>query len=347
MRADAPPFTLSAKAVRLVAEIAALAERFAIRMEQPDALLLRRANKIKSIRSSLAIEGNTLSEAQVSDILNGKPVVAPLRQVQEVKNAIAAYDLYPKLNPFSVKDLLKAHQVMTTALDDTSGRFRRSGVGVTDGKRVIHMAPPAANVPSLINNLFGWLKQAPDHLLVKSCVFHYEFEFIHPFADGNGRMGRLWQSLILGKWKPVFQFLPVENMVHASQQAYYDAINESSANADCAPFIDFMLGEICRTLSSRRGEPQEADIGINIGSNIGINAAQKQILLLVKENRSITAAQLAGRIGMAQRNIETHLAQLKKLGLLRRVGAKRNGHWEIIRQRRPSSKSKTIAFRCP
>lgn len=330
MTLDAPPFALSAKAVRLVAEIAAQAERFAIRMEQPDALLLRRANKIKSIRSSLAIEGNTLSEEQVSDILNGKPVVAPLRQIQEVKNAIAAYDLYPKLNPFSVKDLLKAHQVMMTALDDTPGQFRRSGVGVTDGKRVIHMAPPAANVPSLVNNLFGWLKKAPDHLLVKSCVFHYEFEFIHPFADGNGRMGRLWQSLILGKWNPVFQFLPVENMVHASQQAYYDAINASSAQADCAPFIDFMLGEIHRTLDSRKGEPKDAGIGINIGLNIGINDTQKQILLLVKENRAITATQLAGKIGIARRNIETNLAQLKKTGLLRRVGAKRNGHWEII-----------------
>jgi Fic family protein len=114
-----------------------------------------------------------------------------------------------------------------TALEETPGHFRRSGVGVTDGKRVIHMAPPAVRVPSLINNLFGWLKKAPDHLLVKSCVFHYEFEFIHPFADGNGRTGRLWQSLILGTWNPVFQFLPVENMVHASQQAYYDAINAS------------------------------------------------------------------------------------------------------------------------
>jgi Fic family protein len=326
----APPFTLSANAVRLIAEIAALAERFAIRMEHPDALLLRRANKIKSIRSSLAIEGNTLSEEQVSDILNGKPVVAPLRQIQEVKNAIAAYDLYPKLNPFSVKDLLQAHQVMMTALEDTPEHFRRSGVGVTDGNCVIHMAPPAVRVPSLINNLFGWLKKAPDHLLVKSCVFHYEFEFIHPFADGNGRMGRLWQSLILGTWKPVFQFLPVENMVHASQQTYYDAINTSSEKADCAPFIDFMLNEIHRTLDSRKGEPKDAAIGTSIGLNIGINDTQRQILLLVTENRSITATQLAGRVGIAQRNIETNLAQLKKLGLLRRVGAKRNGYWEIM-----------------
>jgi len=189
--------------------------------------------------------------------------------------------------------------------------------------------------PFSVKGLFGWLKKAPDHLLVKSCVFHYEFEFIHPFADGNGRMGRLWQSLILGKWNPVFQFLQVENRVHASQQAYYDAINASSEKADCAPFIDFMLGEIHRTLDSRKGDPKNADIGIKNGLNIGINDTQKQILLLVKENRAITAAQLAGRIGIAQRNIETNLAQLKKTGLLRRVGAKRNGHCEIISQKEP------------
>jgi predicted HTH transcriptional regulator len=148
-----------------------------------------------------------------------------------------------------------------------------------------------------------------------------------------------WQSHILGKWKPVFQFLPVENIFHASQQAYYDAINASSEKANCAPFIDFMLGEIHRTLDSRKGEPKGAAIGINIGIiiglNIGINDTQKQILLLVKENRAITAAQLAGRICIAQRNIETNLAQLKKTGLLRRVGAKRNGHWELISQKEP------------
>lgn len=213
--AKPPPFTLSAEAVRLVAEIAALVERFAIRMEQSDALLLRRANKIKSIRSSLAIEGNTLTEEQVSDILNGKPVVAPPRQIQEVKNAITACDLYPKLNPFSVGDLLKAHNAMMTALVDAPGHFRKTGVGVMDGTRVIHIGPPAARVPGLIDDLFAWLKNAPDHPLIKSCVFHYEFEFIHPFSDGNGRMGRLWQSLILGNWNPVFQHLPVENMVHA------------------------------------------------------------------------------------------------------------------------------------
>lgn len=332
MRDAAPPFTLSAHAVRLIAEIAAQVERFAIRMEQSDRLLLRRANTIKSIRSSLAIEGNTLSEEQVSDILSGKPVVAPLRQIQEVKNAIAAYDLYPQLNPFSVKDLLNAHRVMMMALDQSPGQFRRAGVGVTDGTRIIHLAPPAANVPSLINALFKWLKKAPDHLLVKSCVFHYEFEFIHPFSDGNGRMGRLWQSLILGTWNPAFQFLPVENMVHASQQAYYEAINASSAKGDCGPFIDFMLSEIHRALESHKGDPKASGIGIKIGINIGINTVQKQILSLIQATPTCTIAQLAKQIGIAPRNIEKHLAQLKKCGLLCRVGARRNGHWEVIGQ---------------
>ena len=327
-------FTLSSRAVSLIADIAALTERFALRMKQSDALLLRRANKIKSICSSLAIEGNTLSEGQVSDILDGKPVVAPLRQIQEVKNAITAYDLYPNLDPFSVKDLLKVHKVMMTALMEAPGQFRNSGVGVMKGQSIVHMAPPATRVPILMDDLLGWLKKAPDHLLVKSCVFHYEFEFIHPFGDGNGRMGRLWQSLILGRWNPVFQFLPVENMVHNSQQAYYAAIATSSENADSGPFIDFMLSEIHRTLESRRGEPiSDAGIGINIGIIVGINDTQKQILVLISENRAITIAQLAVEIGIAQRNIEANLAQLKKSGLVRRIGARKNGYWEIIESR--------------
>lgn len=322
MRIDAPPFTLSAKAVRLVAEIAALTERFAIRMEQPDALLLRRANKIKSIRSSLAIEGNTLSEEQVSDILNGKPVVAPLRQIQEVKNAIAAYDLYPKLNPFSVKDLLKAHQAMMTALDDSPGHFRRSGVGVTDGKRVIHMAPPVANVPSLINNLFGWLKKAPDHLLVKSCVFHYEFEFIHPFADGNGRMGRLWQSLLLGQLHPVFQYLPVENMVYANQQGYYQAINLSTQKADCGTFIDFMLEEILRTLTRNL---DHSDVGVSVGVNVGV-----KILEYIRQHPGCRVNAIAEAVGTTTRTVERHIRQLREQKKIEFRGAPKTGGYHKL-----------------
>ncbi len=239
-----PPFTVSTEAINLIAEISAQIERYAIRLEQTDGLLLRKANRIKTIHSSLAIEGNTLSEGDVRDIIDGKNVVAPVKQIQEVKNAIATYELYPKLDPFSVKDLLKAHGIMMQALVKDAGQFRRGGVGVYSENGLVHMAPPAERVPLLMNDLFAWLMSSKDNLLIRSCVFHYEFEFIHPFIDGNGRMGRLWQSLILGKLHPLFEHLPVENMVYSNQQSYYDAITASTNAGQSGPFIDFMLREI-------------------------------------------------------------------------------------------------------
>jgi len=254
-----PPFKITAKAINLIAEISAMTERYAIRMEQEDALLLRKINRIKTIQGSLAIEGNTLTESQITDILDGKHVVAPIREIQEVRNAIKTYNLYSQLDPYSVKDLLKAHGVMMEALTDDAGHFRKGGVGVFAGTKPIHIAPPAHRVPTLIAELFEWLKEASDHLLIKSCVFHYEFEFIHPFSDGNGRTGRLWQSLILGKLHPVFEHLPIENMVYANQQGYYNAINRSTETTDSGIFVDFMLEEIFKTLKKRQGKPLASD----------------------------------------------------------------------------------------
>lgn len=192
-----PPFFISAEAINLIAEISALLERHNIALEGETGLKLRKANRIKTIHSSLAIEGNTLSEEEVSDIINGKQVVAPIRQIQEVKNAIRVYDIYTPLNPFSEQDLKKAHKIMMEALADDAGRYRSGGVGVFGESGIVHMAPPPQLVPELMSNLFSWLQKSKDHLLIRSCVFHYEFEFIHPFSDGNGRTGRLWQSLIL------------------------------------------------------------------------------------------------------------------------------------------------------
>ena len=175
-----PPFEVSAEAINLIADISAQIERYAIRLEQEDGLRLRKANRIKTIHSSLAIEGNTLSEDEVRDILEGKTVVAPIRQIQEVKNVIKTYELYPTLDAFKEKDLLKAHGVMMEALVDEAGRYRRGGVGVFGDKGLVHLAPPADRVPQLMGDLFSWLKRSKDHLLIRSCVFHYEFEFIHP-----------------------------------------------------------------------------------------------------------------------------------------------------------------------
>lgn len=338
-----PPFIISAEAINLIAKISGQIERYAIRLEQEDGLLLRKANRIKTLHSSLAIEGNTLSEDEVRDILDGKNVVAPIKQIQEVKNAIATYDLYPSLDPFSVKDLLKAHGVMMQGLVDDAGRFRRSGVGVFSETGLVHMAPPADRVPFLMNDLFDWLKQTNDHLLIRSCVFHYEFEFIHPFIDGNGRTGRLWQSLILGKLHPLFEHLPVENMVYANQQAYYDAITASTNAGQSGPFIDFMLNEIYNTLKEHQGEQLPHgegkaintefgdEFGIKFGIKFGVN--EKQLLILLDADPTLSASEIADRIGISKRGVEKQLKKFKDLGILTRSGNNRNGTW-IINKRK-------------
>lgn len=341
-----PPFTVSAKAINLISEISRLIERYAIRLEQEGGLLLRKANRIKTIHSSLAIEGNTLSEDNVRDIIEGKTVIAPIKQIQEVKNAIATYELYQKLNPFSVKDLLKAHGVMMQALVDNPGRFRSSGVGVFSENGLVHMAPPPDRVPMLINDLFSWLKSSKDHLLIRSCVFHYEFEFIHPFVDGNGRTGRLWQSLILGKLHPLFEHLPVENMVYANQQSYYNAITESTNAGESGPFIDFMLEEIYNTLKIHQGAALKesnvdslinqdfankfgAEFGIKFGIKFGIN--EKQILLHLEKTPTSTASELSQNMGITQRAVEKIIKKLKDYGIITRLGSRKNGHWVVNR----------------
>ena len=320
-----PPFTVSAKAINLIAKISSQLERYAIRMEQEDTLRLRRANRIKTIHSSLAIEGNTLSEGEVQAVLEGKKVVAPLKEIQEVKNAVKTYELYPKLNPFSIQDLLLAHCTMMSGLVDEAGMFRKGGVGVFDGDKPIHIAPPADRVRDLMSDLFGWLENADDHLLIRSCVFHYEFEFIHPFADGNGRIGRLWQSLILGRLNPIFEHLPVENMVYSNQQAYYYAINRSSDLGDSGPFIDFMLEEILDALVVHQGK-SNADIA----DEKGLNFQQQRVLGYLRADRHTTAAKIAADLDMSARQIERMLADMKAKGIIRRIGANRNGYWEIV-----------------
>ena len=320
-----PPFTVSAKAINLIATISSQLERYAIRMEREDTLRLRRANRIKTIHSSLAIEGNTLSEGEVQAVLEGKKVVAPLKEIQEVKNAIKTYELYPKLNPFSIQDLLMAHDTMMAGLVDEAGMFRKGGVGVFDEDKPIHIAPQADRVRDLMSDLFGWLENADDHLLIRSCVFHYEFEFIHPFSDGNGRIGRLWQSLILGRLNPIFEHLPVENMVYSNQQAYYQAINRSSDLGDSGPFIDFMLEVILDALIDHQGKSNA-----EIADEKGLNYQHQRVLGYLRADRHISAARIAADLDMSPRQIERMLADLKAKGIIRRIGANRNGYWEIV-----------------
>lgn len=318
-----PPFKVSSRAIHLVADISSQIERYVIRLEQADSLHLRRANRIRTIHSSLAIEGNTLSEGQVIDILDGKTVEAPLREIQEVKNAIKTYELYPSLNPYSVDDLLRAHGVMMQALTDDAGHFRSGGVGVFSESGIVHMAPPAQLVPTQISQLFDWLKSSDDHLLIKSCVFHYEFEYIHPFSDGNGRTGRLWQSLILGKLNPVFEHLPVENMVYNNQQAYYDAIAESTRLGQCGPFIDFMLEEILNALRTHANNYEVDKLRC-------LDMNERNVLNVISVSPEVTVKRIADEIGLSLRQCERVVKALRDKGIIARDGSRKNGKWTIL-----------------
>jgi len=216
-------------------------------------LKLRRQNKIKTVMSSLAIEGNTLSEEQISDIVDGKIIMGPPKEILEVKNALAVYDIITELDPKSEDDLLRSHEILMKGLIDNAGKYRRSGVGVVDGQKVIHIGPPFNRVPNLMGDIFDYLSNYPEETIIKSCVFHYEFEFIHPFADGNGRMGRLWQTVILMAKYSILQFVPFETIIHQRQQGYYKALADGQSLGNSDPFIHFMLDALKTALEYEAG----------------------------------------------------------------------------------------------
>lgn len=249
MHSKKPPFEVTDEILAMVAEIAELVGQVNVTQGLSTNPTLRRTNRIRTIYSSLAIEQNTLSLEQVTAVLNGKHVIAPPKDIAEVKNAYEIYEMLDKLDPFSIDDLLAAHEVMTRGLVDESGCFRSGPVGVVDKKgNVLHVGTLPPYVPGLVSELLEWAKNSSIHTLIKSCVFHYEFELIHPFADGNGRIGRLWHTLLLTQWKPMFAWLPVESIIHDRQDEYYKAINQSNCDAESTAFIVFMLSAIKEAL---------------------------------------------------------------------------------------------------
>ena len=326
-----PPYKVSGKAMNLIAEIAAAIERYRIILEGPDGVRLRKINHIRTIRGTTAIEGNTLTEEQITAILAGKRVSGPQREIDEVKGAHAAYEVIESFNPYSIDDLLKAHGLMTKGLVDRPGKFRNCNVGVMDGAgNVVHMAPPFANVPSLVKDLFAWLADSEDPVLIKSCVFHYEFEFIHPFPDGNGRTGRYWQTAILGKLRSAFYAAPIENIVWENQSGYYLAIRRSTLLGNLEPFIDFMLERILQAIKGKGEELK--DVGVNVGVNVGVklSARERDLLELLRLDGTLTAARIAETYSISTRQAERLLTGLKKKGFLVRKGSDKGGHWEVV-----------------
>ena len=249
MKNKQPPFQITNKIIDDVVEISELTGRLSAHDHLSSNPNLRRANRIRTIYGSLAIEQNTLSLEQVTAVLNGKHVLAPPKDIAEVKNAYEIYERLDELDPYSVDDLLTAHGIMTRGLVEESGMFRTRPVGVVDQEgHVLHFGTLPQYVPDLVMGLLDWAKHSDLHMLIRSCVFHYELELIHPFADGNGRVGRLWHTLLLSKWNSVFAWLPVESIIHDHQQEYYDAINASSDAGEPTAFIEFMLSAIKASL---------------------------------------------------------------------------------------------------
>ena len=242
------PYTITNKILALVASISEkIGEINATHLYKPTAEL-RKKNRIKTIQSSLEIEGNTLTEEQITALLENKRVIAPQKDILEVQNAIKVYDQLNKFNIYQLKDLKKAHSVLMNGLIDNPGKLRTSNVGIVKGSKVEHIAPSGAIINGLMKDLFEYLKKDKDLNLIKSCVFHYELEFIHPFLDGNGRMGRLWQTLILMEQYPVFEYLPIESLIKQKQNEYYNKLSESDKKGNSTPFIEFLLEIIFDTL---------------------------------------------------------------------------------------------------
>lgn len=250
MKNEKPPFTINETIMTYVIEIAELLGRMSVGNQISSNPTLRRTNRIRTIYSSLAIEQNTLDIEQVTAVLSGKRIIAPPKDIAEVQNAYEIYECMDSLNPYSVDDLLKAHGVMVKGLVREAGEFRSRPVGVVDSKgRVLHFGTLPQYVPDLIQELMDWVLRSDVHMLIKSCVFHYEFELIHPFSDGNGRIGRLWHTLLLSKWNSLFAWLPIESIIHDNQKEYYDAINISNSRGESTVFVEFMLRVIRQALS--------------------------------------------------------------------------------------------------
>jgi len=249
-----PPYEITPVIVDLVERIGECLGRISLAGHTPSTPRLRRETRIRSIQASLHIEGNTLSLEQVTAVLDGKRVLGTPQEIQEVRNAFAAYELLENLNPGSRDDLCKAHAALMHGLVDAPGSFRSGGVGIQRGDKVIHIAPPAERVPALIKDLLDWLGKTEAHPLIAGSVFHYEFEFIHPFMDGNGRLGRLWQTLVLGRWKPVFFMIPIESVIRDRQADYYAALRRADETGNATPFIEFLLNAILAASQQLTGE---------------------------------------------------------------------------------------------
>ena len=287
-----PPFTITNTILELTSVISEKVGLITSRRELESMPHLRKNNRIKSIHSSLKIEANSLSLSEVRDVINGHFVLGDLREIQEVKNAYAAYECLKDYDPYSIADLKKAHARMTRCLIEESGMFRSGNEGVFSGDQCIFVAPPPTMVPALMQDLFDWMRQNRNtvHPLILSAVFHYEFVFIHPFSDGNGRVARLWHTVLLSNWRDIFAYIPLESQIERFQSEYYDAIAQCHKNGDSTVFIEFMLNQISHIL-----DEAIAQIGT---AGLGVSEYVKRMLTVMEYDVPYTASAIMEKLGL-------------------------------------------------
>ena len=330
MSSYSPPFQMTDEIMNLVAEISELVGIVSVDGQFTPDPKLRRENRIKSIYSSLAIEQNTLSLDQVTAVIDGKRVLGPPKDIREVRNAYEAYERLSELDPESMEDLLLAHRMMMQDLVPDAGCFRSGNVGVFRGEQLMHAGTPAAYVPEVMRQLIDWLRTTSVHPLIKGAIFHCEFEYIHPFSDGNGRTGRLWHSLILQQWRPIFAWLPIENMIHEHQEEYYQALNTAQNSAQNEVFTSFVL-RLIRNLLQEIHEGQAGNVVDNVVNNVVENGGKGQnaVMAVLKKKPRASAREIAALVNMSERQIQRIRAELKAQGVLIRHGSPKGGWWEI------------------
>ena len=323
-----PPFEITNEIIELVAQITELTGMIIVSEKLSSNPVLRRENRIKTIYSSLAIEQNTLTFEQVTDVINGKRILAPPKDIKEVKNAYEIYEKLTLLNPYSIKDLLKAHKILTVDLINENGRFRTKGAEVYQGSQLIHAGTPPQYIPELIDQLFSWLKKSKVHPLIKA--FHYEFEFVHPFQDGNGRLGRLWHTLILSKWKEFFAWLPIETLIQKKQQKYYEAINLSNNIGKPTSFVTFILEIIKETLE----ELQKNDLKMTDILTDKMTDKELQRLKIMEEyfekNNYIDNSEVQKILNVSDSTVRRFFNKLLKNGILEAIGENKGRKYRKI-----------------
>lgn len=316
-----PIFNLSSSNIKSIEKIESLLSKIII--DKKLKISARKKSQVRSIHYSLAIETNSLSLEEVSDIYDKKRIIAPKKDIQEVKNAIELYENLNKYNWRKEKDLNKAHSILVKYFDEDDGKYRKHGEGVKRGKKIVFRAPESILVPGLMESLFKYIKKNEKtiHPIVLASIFHYYFVYIHPYTDGNGRIARFWVSLMLSDYNEIFEYLPIEEIIYNHQKQYYKAIDDCHSNGNVNKFISFMLKVIEETIANTTQKTTQKKL----------NANQNKILSLIKKNPHITRNELADELGITSDGVKYNLNKLKQLNIIKRIGPDKGGYWKVVK----------------